>query len=95
MSPLTELFRAMGRDRTGAGTPLLKVGGRLVAFVPVRSNERLEDCLPDTKDTDGAGLVMEGGGGAGSKRFPVEVSRFVRLRVLEWIKIHGLVSIGC
>jgi hypothetical protein len=62
VSPLTELFRAMGRDRTGAGTPLLKVGGRLVAFVPVRSNERLEDCLPDTKDTDGAGLVMEGGG---------------------------------
>ena len=62
MSPLTELFRAMGRDRTGVGTPLLKVGGRLVAFVPVRSHERLEDCLPDTKDRDGAGLVMEGGG---------------------------------
>jgi hypothetical protein len=62
VSPLTELFRAMGRDRTGAGTPLLKVGGRLVAFVPVRSHERLEDCLPDTKDRDGAGLVMEGGG---------------------------------
>ena len=62
MPPLTQLFRAMGRDRTGAGTPLLKVGGRLVAFVPVRSNERLEDCLPDTKAREGAGLVMEGGG---------------------------------
>ena len=30
---------------------------------------------------EGAGLVMEGGG-AGSEQFPIEVSRFLRLRVL-------------
>ena len=60
--PLTQLFHAMGRDRIDAGDPLLRVGGRLVAFVPVRKNERLEDCLPDAKARERAGLVMEGRG---------------------------------
>ncbi|KAL3764327.1 hypothetical protein ACHAW5_008924 [Stephanodiscus triporus] len=60
--PLTLLFHAMGHDRLNEGTPLLKVGGRLVAFVPVRKDERLEDCLPDHKAREDAGLVMEGEG---------------------------------
>jgi hypothetical protein len=60
-SPLTELFYAMGYDRLNLGTPLLKSGGRLVAFVPVRSKEEcLKDCLPDSYAMEAAGLVMEG-----------------------------------
>ena len=60
-SPLTKLFYAMGQDRTN-GTPLLKSGGRLVAFIPVRAGETLEDCKPDLKAREAAGLVMEGEG---------------------------------
>ena len=60
-SPLTKLFYAMGQDITN-GTPLLKSGGRLVAFIPVREGETLEDCMPDLKAREAAGLVMEGEG---------------------------------
>ena len=60
-SPLTELLHAMGHDRLDAGTPLLKSGGRLVAFIPVRRKEEcIEDCLPDSCAMGAAGLVMEG-----------------------------------
>ncbi|KAL3772778.1 hypothetical protein ACHAWU_003337 [Discostella pseudostelligera] len=60
ISPLTELFDAMGHDRL-AGTPLLKSGGRLVAFIPVRRKEEcITDCLPDSVAMAAAGLVMEG-----------------------------------
>ena len=61
ISPLTQLFYAMGHDRAN-GTPLLKVGGRVVAFVPVRKSQSLEDCLPDLDAREAAGLVMEGEG---------------------------------
>ena len=61
ISPLTKLFYAMGDDRSN-DTPLLKSGGRLVAFVPVREGEILEDCLPDSNAREAAGLVMEGEG---------------------------------
>ena len=59
--PLTQLFYAMGDDRRNAETsPLLKVGGRLVAFIPVRTKEEcLEDCLPELQAREDAGLVME------------------------------------
>ena len=59
--PLTQLFYAMGDDRRNTETsPLLKVGGRLVAFIPVRTKEEsLEDCLPELKAREDAGLVME------------------------------------
>mmetsp|Transcript_2890 Transcript_2890/g.6471 ORF Transcript_2890/g.6471 Transcript_2890/m.6471 type:complete len:113 (+) Transcript_2890:580-918(+) len=60
-SPLTKLFHAMGRDRE-MNVPLLKVGGRLAAFVPVREGECLEDCLPNVEARRMAGLVMEGEG---------------------------------
>ena len=59
--PLTKLFYAMGLDRAN-GTPLLKSGGRLVAFVPVCQGETLEECLPDSAAIEEAGLVMEGEG---------------------------------
>jgi len=60
-SPLTQLFYAMGQDRSN-GTSLLKLGGRLVAFIPVREGESLEECLPDSNARKEAGLVMEGEG---------------------------------
>lgn len=59
--PLTQLFYAMGDDRRNTETSsLLKVKGRLVAFIPVRTKEEsLEDCLPELKAREDAGLVME------------------------------------
>mmetsp|Transcript_13921 Transcript_13921/g.28378 ORF Transcript_13921/g.28378 Transcript_13921/m.28378 type:complete len:545 (+) Transcript_13921:110-1744(+) len=61
LPPLTQLFYAMGRDRA-IGEPLLKVGGRLVAFIPVRKGETLEECLPELQAREDAGLVIEGEG---------------------------------
>jgi hypothetical protein len=61
LPPLTQFFYAMGRDRA-MGEPLLKVGGRLVAFIPVRKGETLEDCVPELQAREEAGLVMEGEG---------------------------------
>ena len=51
----------MGQDISN-GTPLLKQGGRLVAFIPVQKGQSLEDCLPDANARDAAHLVMEGEG---------------------------------
>jgi len=59
--PLTQLFQVMGLDRA-VGKPLLKVGGRLAAFVPVRQGETLVECLPAVDVQTDAGLVMEGEG---------------------------------
>lgn len=59
--PLTKLFQVMASDRV-AGKPLLKVGGRLVAFIPVRKGETLQECLPPPNIQKEAGLVMEGEG---------------------------------
>lgn len=61
LSPLARFFRAMGEDRA-ARAPLLRPGGRLVAFVPVRKGERLVDCVPDARAREAAGLLMEGEG---------------------------------
>lgn len=61
LPPLTQLLYAMGRDRE-MGEPLLKVGGRLVAFIPVRKGETLEECLPELQAREEAGLVIEGEG---------------------------------
>ncbi|KAL9187402.1 hypothetical protein ACHAXT_001505 [Thalassiosira profunda] len=61
VSPLTQLFYAIGQDRA-SGTPLLKAGGRLVAFVPVQEGQCLEYCLPDLDARKAAGLVMDGEG---------------------------------
>ena len=59
--PLTNLFQAMAHDRN-MNKPLLKVGGRLVAFVPVRKGETLEGCLPPVIVREEAGLLMDGEG---------------------------------
>ena len=61
VSPLTQLFYALGQDRA-SGTPLLKAGGRLVVFVPVQEGQCLQDCLPDLDARKAAGLVMDGEG---------------------------------
>jgi hypothetical protein len=55
---LTQFIYAIGRDRSN-GEPLLKEGGRLVAFIPVRKGETLEECLPELHALEQAGLVME------------------------------------
>ena len=60
-TPLTKLFQVMGSDRLEK-KPLLKIGGRLVAFVPVRTGETLDECLPSEEILREAGLVMEGEG---------------------------------
>ena len=79
ISPLTKLFYAMGQDRRN-GTPLLKAGGHLVAFIPVQKGECLEDCLPDLNARENAGLVMEGEG---------------KEQVLSDILLRWLVSFVC
>ena len=60
-SPLTRLFHAIDQDRR-RGSPLLKRGGRLVAFVPVRQGEQLEDCLLNLTSQRKVGLVMNSEG---------------------------------
>ncbi len=72
-SPLEELFTSVASDReraeggtaahdddraTGAGR-LLKLGGRLVAFVPVTEGQALSDVLPSSDLTERAGLEFE------------------------------------
>lgn len=57
--PLTKLVQVMGSDRA-LGKPLLKVGGRMTAFIPVRKGESLTECLPPAEILESAGLVMEG-----------------------------------
>ena len=56
--PLVELFRSIVVDRE-AGTPLLKGGGRLVAFVPCQEDEEINECLPTEDQTLEAGLKLE------------------------------------
>ncbi len=56
-SPLEALFAAIAKDRQ-AGKPLLKRGGRLVAYCPYRPDENLEEILPTAAQTAEAGLVL-------------------------------------
>jgi tRNA G10 N-methylase Trm11 len=58
LPPLVELFSSLADDRE-AGKPLLKVGGRLVAFVPCHEDEELMDCLPTETMTLLAGLSLD------------------------------------
>lgn len=58
LPPLCQLFRSIADDRE-AGKRLLKVGGRLVAFVPCRDDEELIDCLPTQAQTLEAGLNLQ------------------------------------
>mmetsp|Transcript_24041 Transcript_24041/g.50211 ORF Transcript_24041/g.50211 Transcript_24041/m.50211 type:complete len:579 (+) Transcript_24041:3-1739(+) len=56
--PLTKLCYAIGEDRC-KGSPLLKSGGRLVAFIPVKKGATLQECLPHAAALNVAGLRME------------------------------------
>jgi hypothetical protein len=56
--PLEELFTSIACDWK-AGTPLLKRGGRLVAFAPVTDEETLPGMLPDEALVNEAGLRFE------------------------------------
>jgi tRNA G10 N-methylase Trm11 len=57
-SPLEEVFVSIATDRDN-GSRLLKVGGRLVAFVPVTDEQTLEEVLPNEELTCKAGLRFE------------------------------------
>jgi tRNA G10 N-methylase Trm11 len=56
--PLSELFIAMGKDKEN-GKPLLKLGGKLVAFVPVSEEETLEETMPSEELCKEAGLELK------------------------------------
>ena len=55
--PLSELCCSIARDRE-MGKPLLKKGGKLVAFVPCTDEETLDECLPNASTLEKAGLVL-------------------------------------
>jgi tRNA G10 N-methylase Trm11 len=55
--PLVQLIECMGADLQ-RGEPLLRRGGRLVAFVPTNEGEDVNDGLPSQADLDKAGLEM-------------------------------------
>ena len=58
VNPLDQLFSSIQEDRS-QGSRLVKVGGRVVAFVPVTTEETLEECLPSQQQTQLAGLELE------------------------------------
>ena len=57
MPPLVQLFEAIVEDRD-AGAPLIKVGGRLTAFVPVTPGQSVTDGLPGKDLVDRAGMEL-------------------------------------
>jgi len=58
LNPLDHLFLSIAQDAE-QGKRLVKVGGRVVAFVPVMEEEVLEDCMPSKELTQQAGLELE------------------------------------
>lgn len=59
LTPIQELLRMITHDRE-KGTPLLKVGGRLVVFIPCRGDEDLHNVMPTIEELDKAGMVPRG-----------------------------------
>ena len=58
-APIHDLLQMIGEDRD-AGIPLLRIGGRLVVFIPHRVNENsTSDIFPTRDQLRTAGLVME------------------------------------
>jgi tRNA G10 N-methylase Trm11 len=55
--PIFELCGAMAKDLQD-GKPLLKSGGKLVAFIPCCSSTRIEDCIPPKNMLNEAGLEV-------------------------------------
>ena len=58
LTPIEELMVFLAHDRQ-AGTPLLRVGGVLVVFVPVTWEETIGKCLPSQDLMTQAGLVLQ------------------------------------
>ena len=56
LTPIQELLRMIAHDRE-KGTPLLKVGGRLVVFIPCRADQDLYNVMPNNEELEQAGLV--------------------------------------
>jgi tRNA G10 N-methylase Trm11 len=57
--PIDDLLQMILEDRA-AGTPLLRMGGRMVVFLPHRvEEESLEDIFPTCEQLDAAGLMCE------------------------------------
>jgi tRNA G10 N-methylase Trm11 len=54
-TPLEELFQAIAEDRDN-GKPLLRQGGKLVAFVPCHPEEDLMSILPSKEKAEAAGM---------------------------------------
>jgi tRNA G10 N-methylase Trm11 len=57
LTPIRELLRSISNDRS-LGKRLLKLGGKLVCFIPCSVDEVLEEVLPTAKELDEAGLVL-------------------------------------
>lgn len=55
--PISELCDSIALDRE-AGKPLLRKGGRLVAFVPCTEEEPIEDCLLNASKLERSGLEI-------------------------------------
>jgi hypothetical protein len=58
LNPLDQLFVSVAKDRN-VGKRLLKMGGRIVAFVPVTEEETLQDNMPSQELMENAGLELE------------------------------------
>lgn len=56
-TPLEELFQAITDDRE-QGKPLLKRGGRLVAFVPCHPEDDIMKVLPRSEKAEAAGMQL-------------------------------------
>ena len=58
-TPIQELCHMIATDRD-KGTPLLRVGGKLVVFIPCRADQTLHDVMPTNAELEEAGLVPLG-----------------------------------
>ena len=58
LDPLEDIMEGLIHDR-GAGRPLLKVGGRLVCFVPCTDEQNIQEIIPPASRHRQAGLDFE------------------------------------
>jgi tRNA G10 N-methylase Trm11 len=59
LTPIQELLQMISFDRE-KGSPLLKVGGKLVVFIPCSSDQTLHDVMPTNEELEEAGMVPLG-----------------------------------
>jgi tRNA G10 N-methylase Trm11 len=58
MDPISELLAAIETDRKN-GRPLLKIGGKLVCFIPCADQDNIQDLLPTDAQLEKAGLLLD------------------------------------